>query len=106
MNVEALPLAESSEDSLPSLTIPPEIARREAMTLLASVFIIAACGLAYELLIATVSSYLLGSSVTQFSISIGIFIGAMGTGSHISQRFERNLLGSFIVIELCIALVG
>ncbi|MCS6777937.1 MAG: polyamine aminopropyltransferase [Chloroherpetonaceae bacterium] len=92
-------------------TDPPPIAhnataRREALTLLASIFVIAACGLVYELLIATVSSYLLGSSVTQFSVSIGVFIGAMGAGSHLSQRFHRNLLTGFIAIELAIGMLG
>lgn len=80
--------------------------RREALTLLASIFVIAACGLIYELLIATVSSYLLGSSVTQFSLSIGVFIGAMGAGSHLSQRFHHNLRTTFIAIELVIGMLG
>ena len=81
-------------------------ARREALTLLASIFVIAGCGLIYELLIATVSSYLLGSSVTQFSLSIGVFIGAMGLGSHLSQRVTRNLLSVFILTEVALALTG
>ena len=108
MSVDSAAYPESTHEvevSAPAL-VPADVARREAMTLLASVFVIAAFGLAYELLIATVSSYLLGSSVTQFSVSIGIFIGAMGIGSHLSQRFTRNLLGSFILIELLIGLVG
>ena len=105
MSVDSAPYTESTlDDEALSKAIPADIARREALTLLASVFIIAARGLAYELLIATVSSYLLGSSVTQFSISIGIFIGAMGIGSHFSQRVTQNLLGTFI--ELLIGLVG
>ena len=45
---------------------------RSALPLLASVFLIAACGLVYELLAGTVASYLLGDSVTQFSLVIGI----------------------------------
>src|SRR5436190_428378 len=40
-----------------------------------NVIIIATCGLIYELLAATVSSYVLGDSVTQFSLVIGILIG-------------------------------
>jgi len=80
--------------------------RREALTLLTAVFVVAACGLIYELLIATVSSYLLGSSVTQFSISIGVFIGAMGLGSHLSQRVRRGLLGVFILCELALGVIG
>lgn len=80
--------------------------RREALALLASIFLIAACGLIYELLTATVSSYLLGSSVTQFSVSIGVFIGAMGLGSHLSQRVRGRLLGTFILVEVALGLLG
>jgi len=76
------------------------------MTLLVSVFVVAGCGLIYELLIATVSSYLLGSSVTHFSVAIGLFIGAMGLGSHLSQRIRHNLLTWFVGIEILLALVG
>jgi spermidine synthase len=90
--VEEVPLSEES--------------RREVLTLLASIFVIAACGLIYELLIATVSSYLLGSSVMQFSLSIGIFIGAMGVGSHFSSYITRRLLSTFILIELAVAIIG
>jgi spermidine synthase len=96
---EALPRPDASQD------IGTE-ARQEVLTLLASIFVIAGCGLIYELLIATVSSYLLGSSVTQFSLSIGVFIGAMGLGSHLSQRVTRNLLPVFILTEVALALAG
>lgn len=80
--------------------------KRQAATLLASIFCIAGCGLVYELLIASVSSYLLGNSVTQFSIAIGIFIGSMGLGAHFSQRATRDLLFWFVLAEIVLALLG
>src|SRR5688500_14122262 len=98
--------AESSTEAAPNSTILSGAARGQALALLASIFVIAACGLIYELLIATVSSYLLGSSVTQFSISIGVFIGAMGLGSHLSQRVTRRVPGIFILEEVEIGVVG
>lgn len=84
----------------------PEKERQEALALLATVFIVAACGLIYELLTATISSYLLGSSVTQFSLCIGTFIGAMGLGSWVSQHIEKGLLRVFLVTEVALAVVG
>ena len=48
--------------------------------LLFATFIISICGLIYELLAGTISSYLLGDSVFQFSLVIGIFLAAMGVG--------------------------
>ena len=44
--------------------------------LLASVFIVASCGLAYELIAGALASYLLGDSVTQFSTVIGAYLFA------------------------------
>ncbi|MCC6443825.1 MAG: polyamine aminopropyltransferase [Armatimonadetes bacterium] len=93
-----------AEEELPDT--PSAAARREAPALLTSIFLIAACGLVYELLIATVSSYLLGSSVTQFSVAIGVFIGAMGLGSQLSQSVRRGLLGAFILIEIALGILG
>jgi spermidine synthase len=71
-----------------------------------SVGIIATCGIVYELIIGSASSYLLGDSVWQFSITIGLFLSAMGLGSWLSQLVTRRLFGTFIATELAIALVG
>jgi len=57
-----------------------------------SVFVVATCGLIYELVASTAASYLLGDSVTQFSTVIGVYLFAMGVGSYISKYFKTNLL--------------
>ena len=44
--------------------------------LLFSVFVVASCGLAYELIAGALSSYLLGDSVMQFSTVIGTYLFA------------------------------
>jgi spermidine synthase len=80
--------------------------RRRPLPLLFSVFVIAACAIVYELMIATISSYLLGDSVYQFSVTIGLFLTAMGVGSFISRGFRRDLLLTFVVIELVLGAVG
>ena len=74
--------------------------------LLASVFVIATCGLVYELIAGTLASYLLGDSVTQFSTVIGVYLSAMGIGSFLSGRVERDLLVLFVRTEILIGLVG
>jgi spermidine synthase len=71
-----------------------------------NVVIIATCGLIYELLAATVSSYVLGDSVTQFSLIIGIYLSAMGVGSYLSRFIDKNVAEKFIDIELAVAIVG
>ncbi|MEL6309827.1 MAG: hypothetical protein AAFQ52_16920, partial [Chloroflexota bacterium] len=80
--------------------------RRERATLLVAVLIISVCALTYELVVATLSSYLLGDSVTQFSFTIGFFLFAMGLGSLLSRRIKRHTLRYFIMVELAIALFG
>jgi spermidine synthase len=74
--------------------------------LLASVFVIAACGLVYELIAGAAASYLLGDSVTQFSIVIGTYLAAMGVGSYLSRYIVSGLVARFFEIELAIALLG
>jgi len=74
--------------------------------LLASVFIIASCGLAYELIAAALSSYLIGDSVTQFSTVIGVYLFAMGVGSFLSRYVVKGLVLRFIQIELLVAMLG
>jgi spermidine synthase len=76
------------------------------VALLASVFIVSACGLVYELAAGALASYLLGDSVLQFSTVIGSYLFAMGVGSYLSRFFERQLPAHFLRIELLVALVG
>ena len=74
--------------------------------LLAGVFVIAACGLVYELAAGALASYLLGDSVLQFSTIIGSYLFAMGLGSWLSRHVERQLVAQFLRIELMVGLVG
>ena len=74
--------------------------------LLLSVFVIATCGLVYELIAGTLASYLLGDSITQFSTIIGCYLFAMGIGSWLSRYVKRNLLAFFIRVEILVGAVG
>jgi len=80
--------------------------RAGEVALLASVFVVAACGLLYELAAGALASYLLGDSVLQFSTVIGTYLFAMGVGSYLSRHFERQLVAHFLRIELLVGLVG
>jgi spermidine synthase len=70
------------------------------------VLIIATCGLIYELLAGTLASYVLGDSVTQFSLIIGIYLFAMGAGAWLSRFIDRDVARRFVEIELGVALLG
>src|SRR6201992_2468514 len=80
--------------------------RRLQFFLLACGFVIATCGLIYELIAGTLASYLLGDSVTQFSTIIGAYLFAMGVGSRVSRYVRDNLGDNFVRIEILVGLVG
>lgn len=91
---------------------PPSAATNAALppvratALYLNVFVVAICGLVYELLAGTMGSYLLGDSVTQFSLVIGLYLSAMGVGAWLSRRLEGELARRFLEIELAVAIVG
>ena len=80
---------------------------RAHRTLIISVFIVASCGLAYELIMAALASYLLGDSILQFSSIIGLYLFAMGIGAHLTRYIkDEDALARFIEIELLVGIVG
>jgi len=82
------------------------VTSQQVTLLSASIFIIAACSLVYELLISSLSTYLLGSSVVHYSLTIGLFLFFMGVGSWLSQSVTRHLIGAFVTIEIAIGAIG
>lgn len=71
-----------------------------------TVLVIAACGLVYELLAATLASYLLGDSVTQFSLVIGVYLSSLGLGAWLSRFVGKGVARRFVEIEIAVALIG
>ncbi len=71
-----------------------------------SVFVVSTCGLIYEFISATVASYTLGDTVTQFSLVIGFYLFSMGCGSYFSKYIKDKPIERFITIELIIAVLG
>ena len=75
--------------------------------LIISVFIVASCGLAYELIMAALASYLLGDSILQFSSIIGLYMFAMGIGAHLTRYIkDEDTLSRFIEIEILVGVIG
>jgi spermidine synthase len=83
----------------------PRLHRSREVWLLAATFLVAVAGLIYELIAATLSSYLLGDSIRQFSMVIGIFLAAMGLGAWLS-RFVARALPGFIWAQIGLGLIG
>lgn len=66
---------------------------------------VAVSGLVYELIAGAAASYLLGDSVTQFSLVIGIFLTSMGVGAFLS-RFVDSAEKGFATSQIALGLVG
>jgi len=71
-----------------------------------AVFIAGLCSIIYELLISTTTSYFLGDSVKQFSITIGVYMAAMGVGSYLSKFLDQKILSKFVIVELLLGTIG
>ena len=78
----------------------------EIFTLVYAVFTAGLCSIIYELLIATSVSYFEGNAVRVFSLTIGLYMAAMGAGAFISKYIKRNLLGWFVASEIALGFLG
>lgn len=74
--------------------------------LVAAILITAACSLVYELCIGTLSTYLIGDSALQFSLTIGVYLAAMGAGAWFARNLTAEPLLPLLKVELAVALLG
>ncbi|MDJ0696443.1 polyamine aminopropyltransferase [Mastigocoleus sp. MO_188.B34] len=86
--------------------------RTQRQLLLAAAAVSSGSGLAVELLLGTLASYLVGNQALAYGIAVGGFLAAMGIGSYLSRFIapkaegiilQRNLLLAFTWVELLIA---
>lgn len=80
--------------------------RTKTLAITYAAFIAGLCSIVYELLIATTVSYFLGDSVRYFSLTIGMYMAAMGAGSYCSKFISDNLLARFLQFEIALAALG
>lgn len=78
----------------------------EVFTLVYAIFVAGLCSIVYELLIATTVSYFQGDTVRVFSLTIGLYMAAMGLGAYASKYVTGNLLVWFVVAELALSFLG
>lgn len=74
-----------------------------AVRIILSSAILAFCGLVYEFVFAQTLSILLGNSIVQYSLTIGVFMAAMGCGSLFwGEREDAGAILLSLQIALCI----
>ncbi len=78
----------------------------DARLLMITTLMISGCSIIYEVLISSVSSYLVGDSIRQFSITIGLYMSAMGIGSYISRYIKKDLFDWFVFVEVGVGIIG
>lgn len=71
-----------------------------------TVLVIASCGLVYELVAGTAASYLLGDSITQFSLVIGVYLTSLGLGAYLTKFVVKGVARRFVEAEIAVAFVG
>ena len=85
---------------------------QQRWVLLITAAVSSASGLAVELLLGTLTSYLVGNQALAYGVAVGGFLAAMGLGSYLSQfvaiegseeNLDRVLMTRFIQVELLIA---
>lgn len=86
--------------------------RRQRNLLLLTAAASSSCGLAVELLLGTLASYLVGNQALAYGVAVGGFLAAMGLGAYLSRFIatsgsdtdqHHQLQTTFIWIELAIA---
>jgi len=70
-----------------------------------SIFCTGITGITAEYIMATLASWCLGDTVTQWTLTISLMLFAMGIGSQLSRTYEKNLFDTFIYIEFTLALL-
>ncbi|RAL21798.1 polyamine aminopropyltransferase [Lujinxingia litoralis] len=86
---------------------PPTRRERLLLSILAlSVGAVSICGIVYQLIVGTVSTYLLGNSTFQYSMTIGLFMSAYGLGAFLSTRIRARLVDIFVLTEILVGVIG
>ncbi len=92
------------------VSVAPNLSKEErngALLLALCMFCTGGTGLVIEYVIATTTTFILGSSIVVWSLVIGIMMGAMGFSGFVQERIgDKYLLEKFFAIELVLTLAG
>ena len=87
--------------------VDSSLKKRKRAALYIMTFIMGGCGLAYEYTFSKLSSDLLGNSVYQWAITIGLMMFFMGIGSDLQKHLkDERLFDKFIIFEVMLGVVG
>ncbi|RYG22581.1 spermidine synthase, partial [bacterium] len=83
-----------------------ELGRGPTAVLAAAMFVTGGCGLVAQYVLSTVSTYILGNSIEQFSVVIALMLLMMGLAG-VAQNFvsDRLLVEKFVLTEILLGLL-
>src|SRR5215472_16175844 len=88
-------------------TISIRNSHRAIAILALTMFVTGFTGFVFECILSTVATYVLGNSVEQFSITIGLMLACMGLGSFAQQYVKaRRPILPFVGVELLLVTIG
>ncbi|GAA2406928.1 polyamine aminopropyltransferase [Streptomyces glaucosporus] len=102
-SAQAGPAGHAPHRATAGLPVPAGVGR---FLVLAAVFVCAACGLVYELVLVAMGSHLAGGSVTNTSVVLSVMVFAMGLGALLAKRLRVRAAAGFGAVEALLALVG
>ncbi len=70
-----------------------------------AIFATGLSGIVAEYILSTLATYFLGDSVFQWTIIVSVMLFSMGVGSRLSKHIQKDLLSSFIYIELGLSIL-
>lgn len=71
-----------------------------------TVLTIATAGIVYELLAGAIATTVLGNSLRQYSLTIGVYLFAMGLGAYLSKYLKARLCERFVDLQFATGLIG
>ncbi len=81
--------------------------KKEELFLLFSTFVVAACSLLYELLLAQNLSTVLGDTAHRYNVTIGLYIASMGLGALIYSKLDiKDKVKSLFRVEVLLIIFG
>ena len=80
--------------------------RHARKVLAASMFVMGACGIAYEYTLGALGNNLMGSSHEQIFVVIGLMMFAMGLGATLQKNISGDLVDKFLLVEILLGLTG
>ena len=75
-------------------------------SLVVTTIILAFCSIVYELILAQSLTLIFGSSVMQYSLTIGIYLFALGIGAICFRFLNEEIEKQFVILEVVLSLIG